>query len=236
MRKKPVNHTTINFHRKLPVISRPYVVGITGGIACGKSLISHLFECLGAARINADDLAREAVAPGSTAWTQIVSHFGKDILAASGAIDRAELAKRIFADPHERQVLNRITHPVIGALATSRIRELAATPTVPLIIYEAPLLFEAQAEGRVDLVLVVASTAENQLARLMRRDGLSRDDAQLRIAAQMPLAEKIARADIVIDNNATPEEATLVVDRIFAELTEHMKKNPPEPGDFENSL
>lgn len=231
MAQKLVDHNTDSPGVKPSVAGRPLVLGITGGIACGKSLIGGLFRELGAATVDADDLARTAVSPGSAAFTRIIEHFGREVLTAAGEIDRPQLAQRIFADPDERQVLNRITHPEIAALAIARLRELASRPDVPLVVYEAPLLFEAQAQDRVDCVLVVASAPEKQLVRLMQRDGVSRDEALRRIASQMPLAEKIARADFVIENNGTPEEAAQAVRAIFGKLTAHLKKNPPKAGD-----
>lgn len=231
MAQKRVDHNTDSPGVKPSAAGRPLVLGITGGIACGKSLISGLFRQLGAATLNADDLARTAVSPGSAAFTRIVDHFGREILTPEGEIDRPKLAKRIFSDPEERLALNRITHPVIAALATARLCELASRPGVPLVVYEAPLLFEAQAEDRVDCVLVVASKPEKQLERLMLRDGISRNEALRRIASQMPLAEKIARADLVIENDGSPEEAAQAVRSVFDRLTAHLKKNPPKAGD-----
>ena len=232
MVKKFLDHSTVPLQRKLPEEGGTIVLGITGGIACGKSLISRFFRELGAAVLSADELAREAVRPGEEAFKEIVTHFGKEILTAEGSIDRARLAEKIFRSPAERYLLNQITHPAIGHLADRRINELRKQPDVPLIIYEAPLLFEAKAEERVDLILVVATTPEQQLARLMRRDNLSRKEALQRISAQMPLAEKISRADILVENNAPPEEIQKVIGHIFAKLTVLKKKNPPTPGDL----
>lgn len=232
MVKKRFDHSTVRLRRKLPEDGRTIVLGITGGIACGKSLICHFFRELGAAVLSADELAREAVRPGEEAFEKIVAHFGKLILTAEGTIDRARLAEKIFQTPAERQQLNQITHPAIGHLADRRISELRQDPAVPLIIYEAPLLFEAKAEKRVDLVLVVATTPEQQLERLMRRDNLSQEEARQRICAQMPLAEKISRADILVENNASPEETKKLISGIFTKLTVSKKKKPPIPGGF----
>lgn len=226
MDKMRFNHSIVQLRRKPPEEGRTIVLGITGGIACGKSLISRFFGEMGAAILSADELARQAVRPGGDTFTQIVAHFGREILTAEGTIDRTRLAEKIFLVPEERQVLNQITHPAIGHLADLRINELRTHPEVPLIIYEAPLLFEAKSEGRVDLVLVVASTPERQLERLMLRDNLSREEALLRISAQMPLTEKISRADILVENNGTPAETKKLICRIFKLLTIHSKKNP----------
>ena len=232
MLKNRYDHNMIPFQKKLLEKDRTIVLGITGGIACGKSLVCQFFRELGATVLSADELAREVVKPGEDTYKMVVAHFGKEILAADGNIDRSRLAEKIFLIPAERQELNRITHPAIGQLADKRISELRQDPTVPLIIYEAPLLFEAKAEERVDLVLVVATTPEQQLERLMQRDKLSQSEALLRIAAQMPLAEKISRADILVENNATRAETLTFIQQIFTELTTLDKKNPPKPGDL----
>jgi dephospho-CoA kinase len=232
MVKKRFEHSIFPLQRKLPGEGRTIVLGITGGIACGKSLICHFFRELGAAVLSADELAREAVRPGEQAFKEIVEHFGKEILTGEGTIDRARLAEMIFLIPAERQQLNQITHPAIGDIADRRISELRKDPAVPLIIYEAPLLFEAKAEERVDLILVVAATPEQQLERLMHRDNLSREEALLRISAQMPLAEKISRADILVENNGPPAETKKMIDQIFAELTALRKKKSPDNEGF----
>lgn len=218
MTHKCTNHSTLQPQRKLQEERKVIVLGITGGIACGKSLVCRFFEQLGATVLSADLLAREAVRPGETAFKEIVAHFGEEILSPEGEIDRPCLAKRIFAAPTERHRLNQITHPEIARLANERIAKLKMCQNVPLIIYEAPLLFEAKAEDRVDLVLVVSSTPEQQLDRLMRRDALSREEAQRRISTQMPLAEKISRADFHINNDGTPEETQKRVEQIFEKL------------------
>lgn len=225
------DHSTVRLRKKLPEEGKPVVLGITGGIACGKSLICHFFRGLGAAVLSADELAREATRPGGKAYNEIVAYFGKEILTAKGDIDRARLAEKIFRTPAERLRLNQITHPAIGQLADRRICELRKQPGIPLIIYEAPLLFEAKAEGRVDLILVVAVTPEQQLERLMQRDKLSREEGLQRISAQMSLAEKISRADILVDNSGSPEETLKQIELIYAELTTFNKKNPPASGD-----
>jgi dephospho-CoA kinase len=235
MAKKRFDHSTVPLQKKLPEEGKPIVLGITGGIACGKSLICRFFRELGAVVLSADELAREAVKPGEEAFEAIVVHFGKEILTADGTIDRARLAEKIFLAPAERQMLNQITHPAIGHLADRRISELRKQPDVPLIIYEAPLLFEAKAEERVDLVLVVATTPEQQLERLMQRDNLSRKEALQRISAQMPLAEKIFRADILVENNGPPEETKELIGHIFVKLTALKKKNPPRSRDLQSA-
>ena len=194
------------------------ILGITGNIASGKSLIAAAFVSRGAALVDADQLARQIVAPGSPVLRQLVAQFGDEILLAAGGLDRARLGQIIFADPAAREELNRITHPAIAALAVARLQRLKVKPGIPLVVYEAPLLFEAGAEGRVDRVLVVKIDPQVQLRRLMARDGLDEIAARQRITAQMPQQEKVARADYVIDNSGTPEAALRQVDSLWPQL------------------
>lgn len=196
---------------------RSLILGVTGGIASGKSLVTATFRSLGAVVVSADELAREAVRPGSETLRRLVGQFGRQILQADGALDRKALAERIFTDAGAREALNRITHPAIAALAEKRLQELAQQAG-RLVVYEAPLLFEAGAEKRVDAVLVVRIDEPLQVERLMRRDGLTEEQARARIAAQMPQAEKMARADYVIDNSGSPEATSEQVRRIFRKL------------------
>ncbi|WP_305041978.1 dephospho-CoA kinase [Geoalkalibacter sp.] len=204
------------------------VLGVTGGIASGKSSVTAMFRRLGARVVSADELAREIVKPGSPVLEQLVARFGADILAADGSLDRGALGARIFGDEGSRRALNAITHPAIARLAEERLGPLRGTGA-PLVIYEAPLLFEAGAEGRVDKVLVVKIRPDLQLARLMARDGLNEEDARRRIAAQLSQEEKLARADYVIDNSGTPHETEARVRALFAELGGAMTgAGPPE--------
>lgn len=182
------------------------VLGITGNIASGKSSVAAEFKRLGAAVVDADQLAREVVAPGSDGLAQLVEHFGTEILTPDGDLNRSHLGDIIFTDSAARNALNAILHPAIANLALSRLTELCHRTAIPLIIYEAPLLFEAGAESRVDKVLVVTIDAGVQRQRLMKRDNLSVEDAEKRIAAQMNQDEKIKRADYVIDNSGSLEK------------------------------
>jgi dephospho-CoA kinase len=192
------------------------ILGITGGIATGKSSVTRMFRALGAAVVSADDLAREVVAPGAPALARLVERFGTDVLQSDGSLNRKALAEIIFADLSARGDLNRIMHPAIAELAERRLRELAGRE--PLIVYEAPLLFEAGAEKRVDAVLVVTADEPSQALRLMARDELDESAARARIAAQMPLAEKVRRADYVIDNSHGPEHTEAQVRALFSRL------------------
>jgi dephospho-CoA kinase len=176
------------------------VLGITGSIASGKSSVAALFAELGAVVVNADQLARDAVAPGTPALAQLVADFGPGILTPAGELDRAVLARRVFVDPAARERLNAVTHPAIARLSAARLAALRAQG-VSLVVYEAPLLFEAGAVRRVDQVLTVVVDPALQQVRLAKRDGLAVTEIAARIAAQWPQAEKVARADYVIDNS-----------------------------------
>jgi dephospho-CoA kinase len=174
-----------------------YRIGLTGGIACGKTTVANLFAALGATIVDTDLLAREVVAPGSALLPQIAAHFGPAILAADGSLDRRELRSRVFADPAERRWLEELTHPAIHALTDERCN---AAPG-PYSIVAIPLLVETGAAGRFDRVLVVDCEPEVQLARLIARDGTTREEAQRMLAAQAPREARLAVANEVIHND-----------------------------------
>lgn len=183
------------------------VIGLTGGIASGKSTAAKILAELGAEIIDADQLARDVVRPGEPAYRAIVSAFGTDVLNEDGTINRAALGTIVFADPVARRQLESITHPAIARQAEHLLAELRSRGT-QLAVYMAPLLIEAGITGRVDEVWVVYVDRETQIRRLMCRDGLSKDDALQRIASQMSMEEKRDLARVVIDNRGT--EADLV--------------------------
>jgi dephospho-CoA kinase len=193
------------------------VLGLTGGIAAGKSSVAAIFAELGAVLVSADQLAREAVAPGSSTLQALVAAFGPTILTPTGGLDRETLGRLIFADAPARERLNAITHPVIARLAETRLQALRAQQ-VPLVVYEAPLLFEAGAAGRVDRILVVIATPQLQQERLCTRDRLDPAAAIERIGAQWPQAEKVARADYVIDNSGPLAETRRQVIALYQRL------------------
>lgn len=207
---------------------RSLILGVTGGIAAGKSMVTQVLRSLGVPVVSADELSREAVRPGSPALRQLTERFGASILQADGMLDRKALAALIFADPQAREALNRITHPAIAALAEEQLGELVRRGE-PLIVYEAPLLFEAGAEQRVDEVLVVRVDEPQQLARLMARDALTEAQARARVAAQMPQDQKVARADYLIDNSGSPEETAAQVRALFERLSGRCRPPAPEP-------
>lgn len=180
------------------------VVGLTGGIAAGKSTVARHFEALGVPVVDADKLAREAVAKGSQGLAEIVAAFGADVLLADGELDRKALGARVFADAGLRARLNAITHPRIAQLGAQQIAEHERRGA-PYVLYEAALIVENGLHRGLPALVVVAVDPAVQLARLVTRDGLSASEAEARIAAQMPLAKKIEVADFVIDNSGEPE-------------------------------
>ena len=176
------------------------LVGLTGGIASGKSTFAAALRALGAPVIDADRLAREAVARGTPGLARVAAEFGPGVLGADGELDRAAMARRVFADPGARARLEQIVHPEVRArFAAERARLEAEGHAV--LVYDVPLLFEVGLDREVDLAVVVWTPREVQLARLCARDGLARADAEARLAAQLPLDDKAARADVVVAND-----------------------------------
>lgn len=199
------------------------LVGLTGGIASGKSTVSRQLAELGCEVIDADVLAREVVAPGEPAWHGIVAAFGREVLQPDGALDRKRLGALVFSDPERRRRLEAITHPAIHARRQVLLDRLAARGFDGLVVQDAALLIEAGGAAQVDRVVVVYATPEEQLARLMRRDGLGRDEAAQRIASQMPLAEKVRHAHYVIDSSASHEETAAQVRAVHAALLAELR-------------
>jgi dephospho-CoA kinase len=175
------------------------LVGLTGGIATGKSTFAAALRALGVPVLDADLLARQVVAPGTPALAEIARAFGPAVLGPDGALDRKALGALVFADPAARKRLEAITHPAIRAAMVAETRRLAEAGH-DLAFYDTPLLYEVGLDQAMALTVVVFAPPEAQLARLMARDGLGRAEAEARLAAQLPVAEKAARADVVIDN------------------------------------
>jgi dephospho-CoA kinase len=175
----------------------PYRVGLTGGIASGKTTVTDLFASMGATIVDTDLLAREVVQPGTPLLAEIAAHFGPGVLAADGNLDRRQLRERVFADASERRWLEERTHPAIRALTDQRCAEA----TGPYCIVAIPLLVETRGAGRFDRVLVVDCDPETQVHRLMARDGIDRDAALRMLAAQVSREDRLAAADDVITND-----------------------------------
>lgn len=194
------------------------ILGLTGSIASGKSSVADAFAECGAVLVSADQLAREIVNPGSPTLARLVDVFGPDISTPQGSLNREVLAQIVFADPGARSRLESITHPAIAHLADCRLGDLRKSQH-DLVVYEAPLLFEAGATGRVDQVLVVVVDPVVQLERLMLRDKLGEAEARQRIAAQWPQADKVQKADFVIDNSGPMEETRRAVAALYRYLS-----------------
>jgi dephospho-CoA kinase len=188
-------------------------IGLTGGIGSGKSTVSALLAERGAVIVDADRIAREVVEPGTPGLAAVVEAFGDGVLTADGALDRPALAAIVFADDEARRRLDGIVHPLVRARAV----ELAADlPEDAVVVNDVPLLVETGQAGSYDLVLVVAAEVETRVARLVRR-GLAESDARARIAAQATDEQRRAVADVVLDNNGSPEDLAAQVDRFWAE-------------------
>lgn len=193
-------------------MTKPYpvkrILGLTGGPGTGKSTVAALLKKSGAEVVDADRIARELVGPGKPALREIVSCFGRDVLDRRGRLDRRALGAKVFRDSRLRKKLERILHPRILREA----RAQAKRSLKPLVVIDAPLLFETGLDGDVEKVVVVKASRQKQMERLVRKTGLPREELRSRIAAQMPLNAKIRKADFIIDNNGTFEQTKKQVD------------------------
>ncbi|KPJ64130.1 hypothetical protein AMK68_02285 [candidate division KD3-62 bacterium DG_56] len=195
------------------------VLGVTGGIASGKSTVGRLLQARGAFIIDADQVARELLAPGQELTEKVIRAFGEAVKRPGGGLDRAAIARIIFADREARERLNRITHPPVIAEIEKRIKRVLRSPArPPVVAVIAPLLFEAGVERLVDKVLVVTAKETEQIRRLRERDGLSEAEARQRIAAQMPMEEKCRRGDWVVDTTRGEVVTETAVDAVWREL------------------
>lgn len=180
------------------------LVGLTGGIATGKSTVARMFKQCGAVVIDADQLAHDVVKPGKPAWREILKTFGKAVLNPDRTLNRQALGAIVFGNRTRLRRLERIIHPRVAREQARLTRQAARKNPKAVVVYDVPLLFEAGVDRRVDKIVVVTADRETQIARLKKRNGLSRTAALRRINSQMPLAEKIARADFVIKGPLTP--------------------------------
>jgi dephospho-CoA kinase len=199
------------------------LVGLTGGIATGKSTVSDLLRRLGCEIIDADLLAREVVEPGQSALRQIAAEFGPDVLTAGGALDRKKLGAIVFADPERRRRLEAITHPAIRERFQARLDELAEKGFAGLVVFDAPVMIESGNYKNMERMVVVVTDGATQLARLRGRDGTDDAENGRKIASQMPLAEKAKLADYVIDNSGDREATAQQVRRVFAALMSELQ-------------
>lgn len=180
-------------------------IGLTGSVATGKSTVSNMIQQAGIPLVDADIAARKVVEPGTEGLKEIVAYFGEEILLADGTLDRAKLGEIIFKDKEKREKLNEITHPrVKDYMLEARERFFRAGEE--LVFFDIPLLFESHLESLVDQIVVVWTTPETELKRLMERNNLTKEDALRRIESQMGIDEKARKADFVIDNNESLEK------------------------------
>ena len=194
------------------------IVGLTGGVASGKTAISQVLKAEGAYIIDADQIARELVQPQKPAWSELIGAFGKEILQEDGSIHRKKLADKVFADPKKRKLLNQILHPRIKEEMDRRTKEIGQKDPQAIVVIDAPLIIELGNQRDVDKLIVVASTQTQQIKRLKERDGVSPEAALRIISSQMPVEEKVKLADYVIRNEGSIEEANKRAKEVFKEL------------------
>jgi dephospho-CoA kinase len=193
------------------------LIGLTGGIASGKSTVAAILRRLGAAVVNADELAREVVQPDTAGWKEIVDTFGAEVLQPDRTLDRQKLRKIVFSEPEARKKLEAIVHPRVRALAEQRIEEQAAAG-FEIVVYEVPLLFEGNLQNSLRPVVLVATDLATQKKRLQSRDQLAESEAEKHIAAQMSLEQKRRLADYVIENDGSLEELERRVRDVLAKI------------------
>ena len=202
-----------------------HLFGLTGGIASGKSAVAARVRERGVPVIDADELAREAVAPGTTGLDAIVERFGRDVLLENGSLDRKKLAAIVFGDEEKRKALNAIVHPHVTTLTfkeASRLRDEGEA----LACYEAALIVENGVAAAFRPLVVVSAPEELQVARAIARDGSTPEEARARIRAQMPLAEKVAVADFVIENTGSLDELARRTDEVLARICSRLNVDP----------
>jgi dephospho-CoA kinase len=193
-------------------------VGLTGSIAVGKSFVARTLAELGCAVLDADATAREVVAPGTVGLRSVVEAFGAEVLSAGGELDRARLAAIVFADAGKRELLNSILHPLIIAAQDDWLKRRELESPRGVAVIDAALMIETGSFRRFDRVVVAHCRPEVHLARLMSRSNLSREEAERRIAAQMPQAEKMRHADFLIDTSGSFDDTRRQVEAVYAKL------------------
>jgi dephospho-CoA kinase len=193
-------------------------VGLTGGIASGKSTVSEAFARLGAKVLDADEVAREVVLPGQPAWLKLQQAFGPEFFHPDGRLNRSKLRRLVFADPEQRSRLNAIVHPEVMREIDFRFEQLTSSAEHAVVLVDVPLLMEVGVAHRFDKVVVVYANESVQVMRLMQRDGLSREEARQALSVQIDLREKAKKADFVIDNSGTPGETQAQVEKVWQEL------------------
>ncbi len=179
-----------------------FLIGLTGGIASGKSTVAKLLASYGAETIDADQVARDVVAPGSEGLSEVIKEFGSEVLMESGELDRVVLGRIVFEEPSKRKRLEEILHPLIK----QRTNQLLAEASSPVVVYAVPLLVEANVDYPFDMILTVEAGVANQIERMVRSRGFSEEDAMKRISAQASESARRERADMVIDSSGSREQ------------------------------
>ncbi|MEB0265819.1 dephospho-CoA kinase [Cryobacterium sp. 10I5] len=192
-----------------------YLIGLTGGIASGKSTVASALADLGAVVIDADRLARDVVEPGSPVLANIATEFGADLVGPEGALDRPKLGAIVFGDAAALARLNAIVHPAVRVLTNERIRAAGLANPLAVVVYDVPLLVEAAVEHPFDLVVVTQATPDTRMQRMVGLRGMSQDDAARRISSQAGDADRLAIADVVIDTDGTLEHTLRQVDELW---------------------
>ena len=195
-------------------------VGLTGGIASGKSAVAKTFARLGAKVLDADEIAREVVQPGQPAWTKLRQAFSEEFFHPDGRLRRSKLRKLVFADPSKRRELNAIVHPEVMREINRRTEQSSPAVQDAVVVVDVPLLLEVGMAHRFDKVIVVYVSEKVQIRRLKERDGISEAEAKQALNAQIPLSSKLEQADYVIDNSGSPEETRRQVEKVWQELVD----------------
>jgi dephospho-CoA kinase len=199
-------------------------VGLTGGIASGKSTVARMLVEKGALLIDFDELAHAVEEPEGAVWREIVLHFGPDVLCADGKIDRRKLGECVFADREKLDLLNSLVHPAVFEQWRRRIKEIRKMQPEAIVLSDIPLLIEAGMKPMVDLVLLVYLPPEEQIVRLMTRNGHSRKEAASRLASQMPIGDKLPCADLVIRNDGSLEATRRAAGEVWEELKKRERR------------
>lgn len=215
--KKSIEHRCGGYHPMLS--SRPMIlVGLTGGVATGKSTVAHMFARCGAVVIDADALAHQVVEPGKPAWRAIIKTFGKTVLNPDRTLNRQALGAMVFRNRSKLRRLEQIIHPRVAREQARLTKQAARHDPKTVVIYDVPLLYEAGIDARVDKIIVVTADRTSQIARLNRRNGFTRAEAVRRIRSQLPLKRKAAAANYVLDGTTSRPRLFTAVKRLYREL------------------
>lgn len=200
------------------------LVGLTGGLGAGKSTVARMLADRGAVVVDADDLARRALEPGTRAFKQVCDIFGEGVLASDGSLDRRALAEEVFADEDKRRALESITHPEVFRMLAQTLEDYRRTGAI--VVFDAALIVEAGLQEAFDMMVVVVAPPDRQVARVAASRGMSEEEARARIAAQVPPEAREAVADVIIRNDADVSTLERRVDDLWAELRGRSEREP----------